>query len=855
MPPFSHHLIRSSILLFALMVISACGGGGSASPSSSSSLSYPSDHQTFVVGTPITPITPTVTGTLSSYSVSPSLPAGLSLDASNGIIAGTPQAVTPTATYTVTAMVSGGTTTSGALSITVNDIAPSQVSYGAPSFSFSTTVASTKLTPSAKGGAVVSWSINPALPAGLTFSTTDGSIAGTPTATAASATYVVTAQNTGGQATVSLTIAVDGSPLIDLGHQNAITMVRETSTRVLSLDVLWHWILWDYTDASVIASGASDCGTSARGQPPCPPSIDVAGPTAVILTREGLEVRAASDGHLLSNIATAVAWWKLATDGSYIAAGSKTGLSAWSPSGQLLLTRPGDYSQGVGFAAPSEILVGAGAAGQNVVETIAVPGGAAATTPPFNGQFGSWFTDGAHFTTLAGNTVLVYDSFGVPQGNIASVPTGATVVGEGNWVWTYPNPGAVLNVYTAIGTNTAPTATYTLSALAKPYASGLTVGVLTLDSLTASVIDLSGSSPARTDYPVPYPLGANDTGDVPYAAVSASQWLAGNQWGAVLDGASLGGTARSFGYGQVWSMAGGTGHFAIATASATILYFDSVTLALEGRIPFNAGKIALSADGTVLVAQGAGDLFNVWPVKIYSLPTGNRQYTWPYDETTSAQDIALSGNGTVLGQVLFSAPGGAVPYYTQQAGAPTGGSQVFSTTFNSTSAVTPPPALRISPDGALIAASQMGVPRDPISSALPGTELLHNGVVVTAFSGLPAGWLDNGRLLVDNYATGSSSTPTGIAYSGCTIYGSNGVASGGACALSHEVAQFQAVGADTIYVPVMNEMVSVSTGAVSWMSADPFQVVGGVAPVVSAVAGTRVIFVSGSSVLAQSFGN
>jgi hypothetical protein len=56
-------------------------------------------------------------------------------------------------------------------------------------------------------------------------------------------------------------------------------------------------------------------------------------------------------------------------------------------------------------------------------------------------------------------------------------------------------------------------------------------------------------------------------------------------------------------------------------------------------------------------------------------------------------------------------------------------------------------------------------------------------------------------------------------------------------------------------VPVMNEMVSVSTGAVSWMSADPFQVVGGVAPVVSAVAGTRVIFVSGSSVLAQSFGN
>lgn len=851
MLPFSHDLIRSSILLLALMVISACGSGGSSPPPPSGSLSYPSQHQTFVVGTPITPITPAVTGTLSSYSVSPNLPAGLSLDASNGIIAGTPQAVTPTATYTVTAMVSGGATTSGALSITVNDIAPSQVSYGAPSFSFSAAIASTKLTPTAKGGAVVSWSINPALPAGLTFSTTDGSIAGTPTATAASATYVVTAQNTGGQSTVSLTIAVDGSPLINLGHQSSITMVRETSTRVLSVDYLWHWILWDYTGATVIANGDSDCGTYVRGKLPCTLSIDVAGPTAVIPTLEGLEVHASSDGHLLASIATSSTWWKLATDGSYIAAGSNTGLSAWSPSGQLLFTRPGDYSRGVGFAAPSEILVGAGAAGQNVVETIAVPGGAAAVTQPFNGQFGSWFTDGAHFTTLAGNTVLVYDSFGVPQGNIASVPTGATVVGQGDWVWTYPNPGAVLNVYPAMGTNTAPTTTYTFSGLATPYASGLTIGVLTRASTTVSVIDLSGASPAKTDYPVPYLLG----GDAPYAAVSATQWVAGNGGGVLLDGGSLEGTARSFGYGQVLSMAGGTAHFAIATASATILYFDSVTLALEGQIPFNAGKIALSADGTVLVAQGASNPVNVWSVQIYSLPTGNLQYMWPYTGTTSVQDIALSGNGTVLGQVLFSAPGGTVPYYTQEAGSPTGGSQVFSSTFNSTSAVTPPPALRISPDGTLIATSQMGLPRDPISSALPGTALLHNGVLVTAFSGLPAGWLDNGRLLVDNYATGSSATATGIAYSGCTIYGSNGTATGGACALSQEVAQFQAVGGDTIYVPVVNKMLSVSTGAVSWMSADPFPEVGGVVPVLSAVAGTRVIFVSGSSVLAQSFGN
>src|SRR5262245_54287188 len=43
-----------------------------------SGLSYPSP-QTYVVGAAITPLNPTVTGTVTSYSVSPALPAGLVL--------------------------------------------------------------------------------------------------------------------------------------------------------------------------------------------------------------------------------------------------------------------------------------------------------------------------------------------------------------------------------------------------------------------------------------------------------------------------------------------------------------------------------------------------------------------------------------------------------------------------------------------------------------------------------------------------------------------------------------------------------------------------------------------------------
>ena len=65
---------------------------------------------------------------MTSYTVSPALPAGLSLSASTGIISGTPTAVTATASYTVTASNSAGSTTAS-LTITVNIAAPAGLSY------------------------------------------------------------------------------------------------------------------------------------------------------------------------------------------------------------------------------------------------------------------------------------------------------------------------------------------------------------------------------------------------------------------------------------------------------------------------------------------------------------------------------------------------------------------------------------------------------------------------------------------------------------------------------------------------------------------------------------------------------
>jgi gliding motility-associated-like protein len=77
-----------------------------------SSLSYSPATQTVRQGTAITAMTPTISGGAPTYTISPSLPAGLSINATTGVISGTLTAAqTGTVTYTITATNTGGSTT------------------------------------------------------------------------------------------------------------------------------------------------------------------------------------------------------------------------------------------------------------------------------------------------------------------------------------------------------------------------------------------------------------------------------------------------------------------------------------------------------------------------------------------------------------------------------------------------------------------------------------------------------------------------------------------------------------------------------------------------------------------------
>ena len=183
-----------------------------------SGLTYSTNPAVYTVGVAIASNRPSSSGgAVASYSVAPALPAGLSLDGNKGTITGTPTAVTAMATYTVTATNAKGSTTASVV-ITVNDAAPTNLTYSTNPATYTMGTAITANTPSNGGGKVVSYAVSPALPAGLNFNTSTGAITGTPTAISAQNTYTVTATNTGGTATASLVITVNDLPPTNLKY-------------------------------------------------------------------------------------------------------------------------------------------------------------------------------------------------------------------------------------------------------------------------------------------------------------------------------------------------------------------------------------------------------------------------------------------------------------------------------------------------------------------------------------------------------------------------------------------------------------------------------------------------------------
>ncbi len=148
-----------------------------------------------------------------AYSLSPALPDGLTFDDSTRRITGTPTETLEATTYTYRATDAAGDQATRRFTITIT-AAPSEPppifgSVADRAYTQNVAIAPLQLPAAADGAGTVTYSISPALPAGLTFNSATRQITGTPTEAQAAITYTYTATDESGRTTsVAFTITV-----------------------------------------------------------------------------------------------------------------------------------------------------------------------------------------------------------------------------------------------------------------------------------------------------------------------------------------------------------------------------------------------------------------------------------------------------------------------------------------------------------------------------------------------------------------------------------------------------------------------------------------------------------------------
>eukprot|EP00928_Gymnodinium_smaydae_P079999 TRINITY_DN63808_c0_g1_i1.p1 TRINITY_DN63808_c0_g1~~TRINITY_DN63808_c0_g1_i1.p1 ORF type:complete len:1148 (-),score=258.39 TRINITY_DN63808_c0_g1_i1:85-3348(-) len=177
-------------------------------------LTYPEVVEVYAAGRAVE-LNPSMDGEVDEFSVTPALPSGLSLDPKSGVISGTPPGGTPEASYVVTASNEVGQT-SVSLKFAVKVMPPESIKYdfADDNYAVGETV---NLVPMVVGGAT-QFSVEPALPSGLTLDPATGVLSGAATVVAKRQTYVVTVSNEGGHTSVELEFQVNENPPGSIGY-------------------------------------------------------------------------------------------------------------------------------------------------------------------------------------------------------------------------------------------------------------------------------------------------------------------------------------------------------------------------------------------------------------------------------------------------------------------------------------------------------------------------------------------------------------------------------------------------------------------------------------------------------------
>src|SRR6202047_1562172 len=186
-----------------VLLMAACGDGGQANVTAQE-MSWNLEITFPAVGGEAIVLTPAVSGTVDRYSVSPSLPSGLSIDELSGVISGTATKASSAATYVVSAT-GAGVRVTFPLVLSVTE-PPSGLSYVNP-VSATVGVALAPLSPSITG-IVDHYAVSPTLPPGMVLSSTSGILSGTPSEARHLAPYTITATSRAGSSHFVLLLSV-----------------------------------------------------------------------------------------------------------------------------------------------------------------------------------------------------------------------------------------------------------------------------------------------------------------------------------------------------------------------------------------------------------------------------------------------------------------------------------------------------------------------------------------------------------------------------------------------------------------------------------------------------------------------
>lgn len=224
-----------SYILFMLAVV-ACNVSEQESvdlrtenSKSDETFSYSNKTNVLVNNTTNLNIFPIITTSGATYTIEPELPTGLTIAASNGVISGTPSVVSTQTLYIITANTPNGKEYAQ-VTIEVTDEPVKNFSYDFSNLVFTQgTVGTQNVDPtSIVGGTPTSFTVDPALPVGLTLNPLTGQITGTPTTVAASF-HDITASNDAGEVTIRVLIDVQDTAPTSITY-NAINFTSVVGT-------------------------------------------------------------------------------------------------------------------------------------------------------------------------------------------------------------------------------------------------------------------------------------------------------------------------------------------------------------------------------------------------------------------------------------------------------------------------------------------------------------------------------------------------------------------------------------------------------------------------------------------------